>query len=296
VLRYAAFVRYAGPVYRPPSEAESYLLQVTYGCSHNECTYCAMYRHKTFSARPIDEVLEDVAVAAKAFPETRRVFLLDGDAMTLSTPRLVPILEALRKAFPHLQRVGSYVNAVSVTKKSDADLVRLRELGLSIGYLGLESGDPVVAERIVKGATIDEQVEAVRRAQAAGIKMSVMVLLGMGGRERSREHAEATADVLSAMDPRFVSCLCVTPVPGTPLFEEQRRGTFVLPSPEETLDELRVLVDRMRLSGAVFRSNHASNWLPLAGRLPADRERLLAAIDAARAGEVPLVPDEWRGL
>jgi len=289
-------VRYVGPVYRPPSEADSYLLQVTYGCSHNECTYCAMYRNKTFSARPLDEVLEDVREAARAFPDTRRVFLLDGDAMTLSTNRLVPVLEALRAAFPGLQRVGSYVNAVSVLKKSDADLVRLRDLGLSIGYLGLETGDPVVNERIVKGATIEEQVEAVRRAQAAGIKMSVMALLGMGGRDRSKEHAEATADVLTAMDPRYVSCLCVTPVPGTPLFEEQRRGAFVLPAPEEILVELRVLLDRMRLSRAVFRSNHASNWLPLAGRLPADRERLLAAVDAALAGAIPLVPDEWRGL
>lgn len=289
-------MRYVGPVYRPPSEADSHLLQVTYGCSHNECTYCAMYTHKTFSARPLPEVLEDVAAAARAVPETRRVFLLDGDAMTLSTARLVPILEALRAAFPGLQRVGSYVNAVSVLKKSDADLARLRDLGLSIGYLGLETGDPAVNAAIVKGATVEEQVEAVRRAQAAGIKMSVMALLGMGGRARSREHAQATADALTAMDPRYVSCLCVTPVPGTPLFESQRRGEFVLPSPEETLEELRVLVDRMRLSGAVFRSNHASNYLPLAGRLPADRERLLAAIDAARRGEVPLVPEAWRGL
>jgi radical SAM superfamily enzyme YgiQ (UPF0313 family) len=289
-------VRYVGPIYRPPSEADSYLLQVTIGCSHNECTYCAMYLEKKFAARPLEQVLEDVREAGRAYPDTRRVFLLDGDAMTLSTPRLVPVLEALREAFPDLQRVGSYVNAVSVLRKTDAELARLRELGLSIGYLGLETGDPVVNERIVKGATVDEQVEAVRRAQAAGIKMSVMALLGMGGRDRSREHAEATADALTAMDPRYVSCLCVTPVPGTPLFEQQRRGEFALPSPEECLDELRVLVDRMRLTGAVFRSNHASNWLPLAGRLPADRERLLEAIDAARRGEVPLVPDEWRGL
>jgi len=289
-------MRYVGPVYRPPSEADSYLLQVTLGCSHNECTYCAMYANKTFSARPQADVLEDVRAAAEAFPDTRRVFLLDGDAMTLSTARLLPVLDALREAFPSLQRVGSYVNAVSVLRKSDAELVALRERGLSIGYLGLETGDETVNERIVKGATVAEQVEAVRRAQAAGIKMSVMVLLGMGGRERSREHAEATADAVTAMDPRFVSCLCVTPVPGTPLHEQQRRGEFTLPSPEEILEELRILVDRMRLSGAVFRSNHASNWLPLAGRLPADRDRLLAAIDAARRGEIPLVPDGWRGL
>jgi len=289
-------MRYVGSVYRPPSEAESLLLQVTIGCSHNECTYCAMYIDKTFKARPLPEVLEDVEEAGRLWPGTRRVFLMDGDAMTLPMARLVPVLEALGRSFPSLTRVGSYVNAVSVLRKTDDDLARLRDLKLTIGYLGLETGDPVTAARIVKGATVEEEVEAVRRAQAAGIKMSVMVLLGIGGRARWREHAEATADALSRMDPRYVSCLCVTPVPGTPFFDEVARGDVVLPSPEETLEELRVLVDRMRLTGTVFRSNHASNYLPLGGRLPADRERLLAAIDAARRGEIPLVPEEWRGL
>lgn len=289
-------MRYVGPVYRPPSEADSLLLQVTLGCSHNECTYCAMYRGKTFQARPLADVLADVEEARRLAPDTRRVFLMDGDAMTLSTARLVPVLEALNAAFPALQRIGSYVNAVSVLRKSDAELARLRDLKLTIGYLGLETGDPATAARIVKGATVDEEVEAVRRAQAAGIKMSVMVLLGIGGRARWREHAEATAEALTRMDPRYVSCLCVTPVPGTPFFDEVARGDVELPSPDETLDELRVLVDRMRLTGAVFRSNHASNYLPLGGRLPADRARLLAVIDAARRGDVPLVPEEFRGL
>lgn len=289
-------MRYVGPVYRPPSEADSLLLPVTVGCSHNGCTYCAMYRHKAFAARPLDDVLADVAEAARLAPGTRRVFLLDGDAMTLSTARLVPVLEALRAAFPRLARVASYVNAVSVLRKPDAELVRLRELGLSLGYLGLETGDPVTAARIVKGATVEEEVEAVRRAQAAGLKMSVMVLLGIAGRARWREHAEATADALSRMDPRFVSCLCVTPVPGTPFAAEVARGDVVLPTPEETLEELEVIVARARLSGAVFRSNHASNYLPLGGRLPADRDRLLDAIAAARRGEVPLVPEAFRGL
>lgn len=289
-------MRYVGPVYRPPSEADSYLLQVTIGCSHNECTYCAMYRHEDFAARPLPEVLADVEAAGRAYPETRRVFLMDGDAMTLATSRLVPVLDALGRAFPALARVGSYVNAVSVLRKSDAELASLRERKLSIGYLGLETGDPVTAARIVKGATVEEEVEAVRRAQAAGLKMSVMVLLGVAGRARWREHAEATADALSRMDPRFVSCLCVTPVPGTPFAAEVERGDVVLPSPEETLDELRVIVERVRLTGAVFRANHASNWLPIGGRLPSDRDRLLATIDAARRGEVPLVPEEWRGL
>lgn len=289
-------MHYVGPVYRPPSEADSLLLQVTLGCSHNECTYCAMYRHKTFAARPLDAVRADVAEAARQEPDTRRVFLMDGDAMTLSMPRLVPVLESLVGAFPRLQRVSSYVNAVSVLRKTDADLLRLHDLRLTLGYLGLETGDPDTATRIVKGATVEEEVEAVRRAQAAGIKMSVMVLLGIAGRKRSLEHARATADALNRMDPRYVSCLCVTPVPGTPFFDEVASGAVELPSPEELLDELRVLVAGLSLSGAVFRSNHASNVLPMGGRLPADRDRLLAVIDAARRGEIPLVPEGWRGL
>lgn len=289
-------MRYVGPVYRPPSEADSYLLQVTFGCSHNECTYCAMYRHKTFSARPLDDVLVDVVEAGRRLPDTRRVFLLDGDAMTLSTAKLVPVLEALNSAFPRLQRVGSYVNAVSVLRKTDADLARLAALKLSIGYLGLESGDEETSKRIVKGATVVDEIEAVRRAQAAGIKMSVMVLLGMGGRVRSKEHARATAAALSAMDARYISCLCVTPVPGTPLYDDALAGRFELPTPVETLDELETIVRETVVSGSTFRSNHASNHLPLAGRLPADRARLLGEIEAARRGEIPLVPEEWRGL
>ncbi len=289
-------MRYVGPVYRPPSEADSYLLQVTFGCSHNECTYCSMYRHKTFAARPLDDVLADVREAGRRMPGVRRVFLLDGDAMTLSTAKLVPVLEALNAAFPGLQRVGSYVNAVSVLRKSDDDLRRLAGLKLTIGYLGLESGDEATAKAIVKGSTVEQEIEAVRRAQAAGIKMSVMVLLGMGGRARSKAHATATAAALSRMEPRFISCLCVTPVPGTPLYDDAISGKFELPTPLETLDELQTIVRETDVPGSIFRSNHASNHLPLSGRLPADRERLLEEIDAARRGDIPLVPEEWRGL
>ena len=289
-------MRYREPVFRPPSEAHSYLLPVTDGCSHNECTYCAMYRSKRFSVRPQAEVLEDIAMAAEAMPDTRRVFLLDGDALTLSAARLTPILEALREAFPELQRVSSYANAVSILNKTDEELGALRGLGLSLAYIGLETGDELVNERIVKGATIDAQVEAVQRAQAAGIKMSVMVLLGMGGQARSREHAEATGRVLTRMDPRYISCLCVTPVPGTALHDQVEAGTFDPIPPEQTLEELEILLRHLDVSKAVFRSNHASNYLPLGGRLPADKARLLEAVAAARRGEVGLKPEWLRGL
>jgi radical SAM superfamily enzyme YgiQ (UPF0313 family) len=229
-------------------------------------------------------------------PWTRRVFLLDGDALTLSRARLIPVLDALRRAFPRLQRVGTYANAISVGNKSDEDLRQLREAGLGIAYFGLETGDPLTNERIAKGATIDEQVDAVRRAGQAGIKASVMVLLGIAGVERGLVHAEATGRVLSRMDPRYISCLCVTPVPGTPLFEDVQAGRFVLPEPEGLLLELRTLLEHTDVHGAVFRSNHASNVLPLGGRLPADRERLIAVVDAALGGQVRLVEERFRGL
>ncbi len=289
-------MRYQEPVYRPPSEAHSYLLHVTYGCSHNECIYCAMYRTKRFEVRPLEQVLEDIEEAARAVPDTRRVFLLDGDALTLTRARLEPVLVALNEHFPELQRVSAYSNAVSVLRKSDEDLQALRALKFQVAYLGLESGDPETNQHVIKGSSIDEQVEAVQRAQAAGIKMSVMVLLGIAGRARSREHAIATGEVLSRMDPRYISCLCVTPVPGTPLFEEFEAGRFVLPSPEETLEELRLIVEHTHVSAAVFRSNHASNYLPLGGRLPADRESLLRSIQAAQSGQTPLTPESQRGL
>ena len=289
-------MRYQEPVFRPPSEANSYLLHVSYGCTHNKCTYCAMYRTKRFSVRPLEEVLEDIEVAKTALAGTRRVFLLDGDALTLATKRLVPVLETLRDAFPELQRVGAYANAGSVLNKTDEELRQLAALKLRIGYLGLESGDPETNQSIVKGASIDEQVEAVRRAQANGIKMSVMVLLGVAGRARSREHAIATGEVLSRMNPRYIGCLCVTPVPGTPLYDDFDAGRFELLEPEATLEELRLILEHTRVSGAVFRANHASNYLPVGGRLPADRERLLGMIEAAQRGEISLKPEYLRGL
>ena len=289
-------MRYEGPVYRPPSEAESYLLHVTYGCSHNECSFCAMYIHKRFRVRPLEEVREDIEEASRALPDTAKVFLLDGDAMTLKPDRLLPVLDALRAAFPRLRRVAAYSNASSVLPKSDAELERLRDAGLGILYFGLESGDDATLERIVKGATRDEVVEAVRRTNAAGIKTSVMGLLGIAGRERWREHAAATAAAVSAMNPRFFSLLTATPVEGTAFHEEVAGGRITLPDPEETLEELEAIVAGLDCRNTVFRCNHASNYLPLGGRLPQDKDRLLDAVRAARRGDVALKPEWLRGL
>ena len=289
-------MRYVEPVFRPPSEAHSYLLPVTTGCSHNGCTFCGMYRTKRFRVRPHEEVLEDIALAREHFGDVRRVFLLDGDALVLSTGKLLPILDALREAFPSLQRVGTYVNAGNVAAKSDEELRALSDAGIGIGYLGLESGHAEVVAEMDKGATVPEMIQTVRRAQDGGIKMSVMALLGIAGRARSLEHARATADALNRMQPRYAAFLTVTPVPGTPLFDDYETGQFELVSPEESLAELRAIVERLDLSGTVFRANHASNYLPLKGRFPADKDRILDAIEAGLAGDVRLRPEHLRGL
>jgi radical SAM superfamily enzyme YgiQ (UPF0313 family) len=291
-------MRYKGIVIRPPSEANSYILQITYGCSHNRCTFCGTYADKPFRARPIQEVLEYVALAQAELPETRCAFLADGNALVLSTEQLITILDALAAAFPRLRRVGIYANARDILGKTDAELAALRQRKLHIVYLGLESGSDEVLRRVHKGITAAEMVEAVQRLRRAEIRASVIGLLGLGGTEISAEHAEATGRVVSAMDPEYFSMLTVMLIPGTELYRQWRQGTFKLPEPEDLLHELRQVIAHCDgLSRCVFRTDHASNYLPLAGTLSRDKAELLAAIDEALAqGKSALRPEAWRAL
>ncbi len=271
---YRNSMQYRGTVIRPPSEADSYILQVTYGCSHNLCTFCGTYLDKPFQVRDEAEVLQDIRLAGRLMPRTRRVFLADGNALVLSAGRLSRILEALANAFSSLQRVGAYANARDLLTKSDAELALLCSLGLRIVYLGLESGSDAVLRQVNKGTTAKEMTEAVRRANAAGIRVSVIALLGLGGPDLSAEHAEATGRVVSEMDPRYFSLLTLMLVPGTPLHEAYCSGAFQLLSPEALLTELRQVILHLNgLSGCIFRTNHASNYLPLAGTFPKGKER-----------------------
>ena len=290
-------MRYEGQIYRPPSEADAYILQATIGCSWNHCTYCDMYREKSFRVRALDETLQDVRSAGEAFGErVRKVFVADGDALVLDLEHWETILNAIRAAFPQVKRVSAYATAVNVNEKSPEELRRLRELGLSLLYMGPETGDDVTFKRIAKGSNFDEHVEAARRAHDAGMKVSAIFLLGAGGTERTHEHAEASAKLITAMDPEFVSALTLTVIPGTPIAKLQASGRFTLPSVPRMLEELRTIVNEAAPTGAVFRTNHASNYLPLAGRLPADRNRIVAVLDKALAGDVPLRPERSRGL
>lgn len=292
-----------GNIFRPPSEAESLLLQVSLGCSHNKCTYCAMYDDPSqkFRVKPLSQVIADVEEAAgyaAAGLPIRRVFLCDGDALILPTDHLVEILKLLRTRLPSVRRVGIYGDARSILRKSPAELALLQQWGLGIVYHGVESGDDQVLKRIVKGSTTAEVITAAGRLKEAGIRHSVMVMLGIGGQERSAEHAAATAALLTAMDPPFVGALTTTVVPNTPLAAEQKAGDFVLPDRWALLAELRTIVADSRFTRCRFHANHASNYLPLSLNLPADRQRGLDELDRVLQDrdEDDLRPEYLRGL
>ena len=247
--------------------------------------------------RDLDETLADIQTAGQSFGDNvTKVFVADGDALVLDLPHWEAILPACRDAFPRMKRVSAYATAMNINDKSVDDLKRLRELGLSLLYMGPETGDDVTFKRIAKGSSFDEHVEAARRAHEAGMKVSAIFLLGAGGTERSKEHAEGSAKLITEMDPEFVSALTLTVIPGTPIDKMQAQGKFTLPTVTRMLEELRTIVAEASPTDAVFRTNHASNYLPLAGRLPQDRERIVAALDKALAGEISLRPESSRGL
>ncbi len=288
-------MRQDGPVFRPPSEADSLLLQVTVGCSHNGCGFCGMYRDRRFRVRARHEIAADIAEAAARAPAGGRVFLCDGDALAMPQAALVEVLEMIRRELPAVSRVASYANARSIAGKTDADLAELRALGLRLLHLGLESGDDATLRAVNKYGDARLHVEQGQRARAAGMKLFVTVLLGLGGVARSAEHALATARALSEMQPEYVGALSLMLVPGTPLHDDAARGAFVLPGPRGLLRELRTLIERVELRG-IFYANHASNHLPLRARLPRDRATALGALDAALSGALPLKPEWLRGL
>ena len=290
-------MRYEGRLYRPPSEARSYILQATIGCSHNLCTYCNMYRDKQFRVRPLEESLQDLEQAGRKLGNrVGKVFVANGDALILETEHWLQILRNAKKAFPRLKRVSCYAMARNVLEKSDDELKSLAQAGLDLLYIGPESGDPVTLKKIVKGDSFESHVEAAERAHRAGMRVSVIALLGAGGLDRSEEHARATAELVTQMNPEFFSALTLTPVPGTPLQRMIDKGKFELPDINGLLAELRTMVAQARPTNALFRTNHASNYLPLAGSLPKDSDRIVEVLDKALDGEIGLRPEWSRGL
>ena len=291
-------MHYYGAVIRPPSEARSYILQVTYGCSHNRCTFCGTYQDKPFRVRETNQVMDDIELARSLRPNTRRVFLADGDALVLNANRLNHILDALNDAFPHLERVGVYANAQNLLRKSSDELKTLRIKGLGIVYLGLESGDDGVLKCIQKGATAAEMITATVKAKQAGLLVSVIGILGIASLKGSTQHARLTGQVVSQMDPDYFSMLTLMLVPGTQLHQKWEAGAFQLPEAEQMLIELHQVIENLDgLTNCIFRTNHASNYLALRGTLPRDKTRLLTALDAAIAqGPDIFRPEALRGL
>jgi len=290
-------MQYEGIVIRPPSEAESLILQVTLGCSHNRCTFCPTYKGRRFRIKDLELIKEEVDEAAPYGP-FRKVFLADGDALIIPQAKLLAILDHLNEKLTGLRRVGIYGNAKSILRKSVDELKALGERKLGIVYLGVETGDPVLLEKIQKGASYEQMVAAGRRVKEAGITLSATVLLGLGGMEGGQRHARATARVLSDIDPDFASALTLMVVPGTPLHEEMEAGQFQLPSPFQLLQELGTIVAESNFTRCYFTSNHASNYLPIKARLPKDKEAVVRLIEKVVSAKDPalLRPEFLRGL
>ena len=289
-------MHYEGYCIRPPSEADSILLQVTLGCSHNKCTFCGSYQDKRFRIKEDAIILSDILFASRHMQHEDRLFLMDGDALIIPQKRLMGILERIKEHLPRVKRVGAYANTKGIRMKSPEELRQLRENNLGILYYGVETGDDEIRNEIRKGSTAQTCIEMGRRVRDAGIQLSATVLLGIGGRERSLRHARATGKVLSAMDPDFVGALTVMLIPGTPLYRDFVNGRFELPDEQGLLRELREMIAHTDLTRGYFFSNHASNYLPVKAKLPSGKKKALDLIDAALRGEVGLKPEWMRAL
>ncbi|MCD6184619.1 MAG: radical SAM protein [Deltaproteobacteria bacterium] len=289
-------MHYEGNIIRPPSEANSILLQVTVGCSHNKCKFCGAYNGERFRIKPDSVIMEDITFAAEYCKRQRRIFLCDGDALIIPQKRLLPILKAIEKQVPWVTRVGVYANAKSIRMKTLDELKELKKHGLSIAYMGLETGDDITLKKIRKGVTSDTMIQMGKKIREAGIKLSITVLLGIAGSERSAIHAKETGRVLSEIDPEYVGALSLMLYPETDLYHEYKSGEFVLLEPIEMLEELKIMIENTNMSRGLFHANHASNYLPIRAIMPKDKESTLQLIDEALGGRVALKPEWMRAL
>ena len=290
-------MRYEGNIFRPPSEAYSLLVQVTIGCTHNKCTFCSMYKDKKFRVRNIEETLEDFDLARRRYRYIEKVFLADGDAMVLKNSDLMRILDKIHTTLPECQRVGIYAAPHDILRKTPAELKELRENGLGIAYVGVESGSAKILKDIKKGVTPEEMVEAVRKLNDAGIQSSVTFISGIGGKDNWREHAVESGKIISQMEPDYVGLLTLMVEPMAPLYQDIRSGKFEMLSPEEVLVETAEMIKNIDLKKkCVFRSNHASNYLNLRGDLPEDKGMLLGTIAYALNNIGVLKDERFRAL
>jgi radical SAM superfamily enzyme YgiQ (UPF0313 family) len=289
-------MHYEGMCIRPPSEANSILLQATVGCSHKKCTFCGSYKDKRFRIKDNDIILSDILFASRYMRDQNRLFIMDGDALIIPYRRLTWILERIKEHLPWVKRVGVYANTKGIKMKSEEELISLREMGLGIIYMGIETGDDQTLEAIRKGANAQRISDMGKKVKRAGIKLSVTVLLGIAGAKNSLIHSKATGELLSAIDPDYIGALTLMIMPGTPLADDISSGRFELPDNSGLLMELREMIAATNLTGGLFFSNHASNYLPVKIRYPEGKEQALDLIDMALQGKVGLRPEWMRAL
>lgn len=299
-------MRYIGDIYRPPGEWKSYLLQCTVGCSHNACTFCGMYKNKHYFVRPLEDILEDIELAKEHFtdwssfplgvPQVKRVFLCDGDAIAMDTEQLLVILAKLRETFPLLERVTTYAGPRSTLSKTPEELETLRKAGLTRAYLGMETGWGELLRKVGKGVSAEQMLEAGLRLKHAGMEVWDIILLGLAGQDGSRKHIEESIRMINAMQPRHLSAMTYVPVEGTPMYEDVQAGRFTCITPQQALLETKWLVEGLRVEPLHITANHPSNYLPIKGGLPEDRERILSLLDAALEGETALRTERPRVL
>lgn len=271
-------IQYDEPLYRPPSEARSLIIQITLGCSWNKCSFCEMYTSKQFKARKEEDVFKDIESFIPYADQIRRIFLADGDPLVLSTERLLKILNKLKNTFPNLQRVSTYASPSNLSRKSSEELKQLFEAGLTLLYVGIESGDSVVLEAIQKGETYETTIEGLNKSKAVGMNSSVMIINGVGGKELSQQHAINSAKVLNATQPKYASTLVLTPHKGIEHYRDRYKGTFTALSQQELFTEMQTFMEHLELTETIFRSDHASNNLILKGILGRDKEHFLTQI------------------
>lgn len=290
-------MRYEGSIYRPPSEAYSLLIQVTIGCSHNTCTFCTMFKDKKFRVRPIKEVLEDLEMARRTYPVVEKIFLCDGDALCLSNEKLMQILTRISELFPECKKVSVYGTARDINRKSDAELMELLDAGIEMIYMGAESGSQEVLDKIHKDVTVREQIDAVKKAERVGIKMSVTFISGLAGLEGWENHAIETGKMITEMNASYASLLTLMLDPAAPIMKDIESGEMTLLTPEQVVGETYLLLENaMPKKSCVFRSNHASNYISLRGNLPEDRQRMLAQLKVAMENTGLLKDERFRML
>ncbi len=275
-------MRYEGDIYRPPSEAYSLLVQVTIGCTHNGCTFCKMFKNKKFRVRPLEEVLEDLAWARQRYSRVERMFLCDGDALALSNRRLMPILEYIKENFPECQRVTIYGRANDVNKKTEEEMKELFDAGITMVYIGAESGSDKVLKEVNKGVTRQELIDAVRKIEDCGMQASVTFISGLAGKDGWEDHAIQTGTMITEMNPSYVGLLTLIVEPNVPMFDDIQSGKLRLLSPEEVMQETLLMLEHVHVDKTcVLRSNHASNYVSLRGDLPRDKEKMMNQLRAA---------------